>query len=130
MREKTRSGPVQHPPDRGLSFLDGLLQQGDRGCNVAIVLHGCFNIKSSFGDPESADGPRRPLQRMRQCGGVGRDGFEAGDELPALGLEKRENFGFERGLAERHAPEMLDVDGGVFRNERWRRHPVQPLKIE
>ena len=77
-----------------------------------------FDTEGGVRNPECADRPCGPLQRMRQRSGVSRDGFEARDEVGALSREKPENLGFERGFAKGHTSEMLDVDGGIFWNER------------
>lgn len=105
--------------DRGPGFLDRVLKQGDRARDVAIVLHGGFDTQGRLCDPECTNGPRGPLQRMRQRSGVSGNCLEPADQIGALSREKPENFGFKRSFAEGHAPEMLDVDGGLFWNERW-----------
>jgi hypothetical protein len=79
-----------------------------------------FQLCGGIGDCKGADRASRPLQRMRQCTYVFRQGGDCIDQMGRLRGKHREHLAFQTGVAECHATEMRKIDRTVIGSERRR----------
>jgi len=100
------------------------------GQNVAEAHMWLGRIADKLGDPEGADRARRPVQRMRQRPGVGRQPGEHPDKADRLSRKHGQHLTLEPAVAERHPRQMFDVDRAVIGSKRRRRHPVNPFQMK
>ncbi len=55
---------------------------------------------------------------------------ERADQAGRLRRKHRQHLALEAGIAQRHAPEMFDIDRTVIGSERRRWHPVNPFQMK
>ena len=106
------------------------IEPGKRRGGIVALLHRGFQACRGIGNGEGADRARRTLQRMRQRAGFRRQGGERADQADGLGREHRQHLALEAGIAERHAPEMFEIDRTVIGNKRRRWHPINLFQMK
>src|SRR5450759_5942042 len=97
---------------------------------MLAVLQGDLQTHGRVVNAEGAECPGRPLQRMREPAGIFGHGGEGPDQADRLGRKHRQHLALKAVIAQRHAPEMFDINRTVIGSEWWRWHPFYPFRMK
>src|SRR3569832_1624354 len=130
LKTAVSSGLAQDLGNGALSIRGGVIEfvQGISGSEAGPDLR--LEMSGRSAECKGADRPRRPLERVRQRRRSGRKRGKRFDETRGLGGKHGQHFALERRIAQRHAPQMRDIDRAVIGGERWRWHPFNPVQMK